>query len=94
MPRPGEDRSDVGGAAQFQYGPVPPSASSRFPLRADVLAGIGLEQLGERGDLWGGCGTGAAERLGGDFTDARIAVSERLAQEFDRTGIGPVGKAG
>ena len=33
MPRPGEDRSDVGGAAQFNnIGPVPLSASSRFLL--------------------------------------------------------------
>ncbi|MGA7499721.1 MAG: hypothetical protein WBX00_23575, partial [Isosphaeraceae bacterium] len=33
MPRPGEDRSDVGGAAQFNnIGPVPLSVSSRFPF--------------------------------------------------------------
>ncbi len=34
MPRPGEDRSDVGGAAQFNnIGPVPlvPLSRSRFP---------------------------------------------------------------
>ena len=41
MPRPVEDRSDVGGAAQFQYRtrpashfvPLPTSHPSRFPLR-------------------------------------------------------------
>ena len=32
MPRPGEDRTDVGGTAQFNnIGPVPLSRSSRFP---------------------------------------------------------------
>ena len=32
MPRPGEDRSDVGGAAQFNnIGPVPLSPAAAFP---------------------------------------------------------------
>jgi len=36
MPRPGEDRSDVGGAAQFNnIGPVPLSRSPAFPLLSD-----------------------------------------------------------
>ena len=33
MPRPGEDRSDVGGAAQFNnIGPVPLSAAARLKI--------------------------------------------------------------
>ena len=42
MPRPGEDRSNVGGAAQFNnIGPVPLSRSlSRFPLRPSSSRGL------------------------------------------------------
>ena len=55
MPRPGEDRSDVGGAAQFNnIGPVPLSASIG-PVRflSDVplsLPDIGLERVNQTDD--------------------------------------------
>ena len=56
MPRPGEDRSDVGGAAQFNnIGPVPLSASqptdpSRFPNQQSSRAQSGI-RLANRSDL-------------------------------------------
>ena len=49
MPRPGEDRSDVGGAAQFNnIGPVPLSAfcpAFRFPLSAFAFRFVPLSAL-------------------------------------------------
>src|SRR5271157_2323855 len=60
MPRPGEDRSNVGGAAQFtNIGPVPLSLSdlSRFPLQRVAREGwaeIKMPRPGEdRSDVGG-----------------------------------------
>src|SRR5271166_6382316 len=49
MPRPGEDRSDVGGAAQFNnIGPVPLSPS-RFNIRGDPRRGSEENRQEDRG---------------------------------------------
>ena len=61
MPRPGEDRSDVGGAAQFNnIGPVPLSAVSRFLPNASpasqLAASLNRSTVARSFRAWSGSG--------------------------------------